>query len=272
MLTFGNGPVFEDDNFWNYVRSLRNVQDADYVLLTDNISDEAAAELELFDVNVVNVPKLTHLFRDRHMAFWNYLNDHGHKYKSIIITDCRDVLFQKSPFEWIEDWKTRFDNVQGNKSFLDHFVILTAEGFKTSRSGFACVENFEFQSDLPKEFLKEMKDKWVVNGGVSLGTYRALMNYHLLVWSMMLKSKGRCTDQAAINYLMSVLEEDETYCVSFPQHDWLCLTGEGVKEEAVVPVNDDGVLKTPDGRKYALIHQWDRLDDSLRSSLLSRLE
>lgn len=271
VLTFGNGVVFDDPCFWAYVQSLSKVPDADHILLTDNISEEALAELDLHPIRVVKVPKLTSLFRDRHLAYWNYLNDHGHKYKHVIITDCRDVLFQRNPFEWIDDWKSRFDDVQGNKEFLDHFVVLTSEGFKNSRSGFACVDNFEFQSDIPIEHHKELKNKWVVNGGVSLGTSQALMNYHFLVWATMLKTRGRCTDQAAINYLMAVLDDDATYSVSFPQHDWLCLTGEGVKE-GVILKHENGVLMNQSGQIYALIHQWDRLDNSLRQSILSNID
>jgi hypothetical protein len=188
------------------------------------------------------------------------------------------VIFQSSPFVWVEKWRKRYENVEGNKSFLDHFVILTSEGFRTSRSGFACVDNFEFQRDVPKECMKDIGDKFVVNGGVSLGTWRALMDYHLLLWATMLKSRGRCTDQAAINYLMATLENDETYSISFPQHDWLCLTGEGVKEGVVEPnakelgmgFDDNlGILKNPKGEPYCMIHQWDRLPHNLKNPLLA---
>jgi hypothetical protein len=119
--------------------------------------------------------------------------------------------------------------------------------------------------------MKDIGDKFVVNGGVSLGTWRALMDYHLLLWGTMLKSRGRCTDQAAINYLMTVLEHDETYSLSFPQHDWLCLTGEGVKEDVVTPQFDDkGVLMNPKGQPYCILHQWDRLPDDLKNPLLAQ--
>ena len=273
ILTFGNGPVLSDPCFWSYVQSTKRVPDSDVVILTDdNLSEEILDELDRYDVNYVPVPKITNLFRDRHLAYWNYLNEHGHKYRHLIITDCRDVLFQQSPFDWIDDWKTRFGNVHGNKDFLNNFVVLTSEGFKVSQSGFACIDNFEFQNDVPEVHRKDIKDQRVVNGGVSLGTPQALMNFHFLIWATMLKTRGRCTDQSAINYLMSILNEDASYSISYPQHDWLCLTGEGVKEGVVQPQHEDGVLKNPLGHPYAVIHQWDRLDNSLRQSLLSHLD
>lgn len=271
ILTFAKGPIFDDPNFWSFISSLERVPDTDYAVLSDDISEENHIRLEDLEIDVVATPPVKHLFRDRHLQYWDYLNDHGHKYQHALVCDCRDVLFQSSPFDWIPEWKSRFDRVGGNKSYLDHFVILTAEGFRTATSGFACVDNFEFQSDIPTDHLRELKNKWVINGGVMLGTPQALMNFHFLIWTMMLKSRGRCTDQAAINYLMSWLDEDSTYNVSFPQHDSLCLTGEGVKENAVTPILEGGLLKNPLGQPYCILHQWDRLDDSLRQALLAHL-
>jgi hypothetical protein len=269
ILTLGRGPVFSDPCFQEYVKSVKRVPEADCVILSDDISDSDARRLNEAGVEVATCEPIKQLFRDRHMAYWNYLNEHGHKYRSILISDCRDVIFQRSPFAWINSWRERYLSIHGNKSFLDHFVILTAEGFRTSRSGFACVDHFEFQRDVHNDCAVDISDKWVVNGGVALGTWRALMNYHLLVWSMMVKSRGRCTDQAAINYLMAKLKDDETYSVSFPQYDWLCLTGEGVKEKVVEP-KFDGDLKNPNGDSYCLIHQWDRLPDDLKNPLLAQ--
>lgn len=271
ILSFGTGHVFDDSHFWAYCRSLARVPEADWVLLSDNIPPEAEERAFGLGLEIEHIPPVKNLFRDRHLAYWNYLNDHGHKYRYVVISDCRDVLFQKSPFLWVDNWRSRFNSVQGNKDFLDHFVVLTAEGFKTTSSGFACIDDFEFQRDVPQEHLKDLKEKWVVNGGVSVGTYQALMHYHFLVWATMLKTRRCCTDQAAINYLMAYLSQDATYSLSFPQHDWLCLTGEGVKEGAVKP-QYDGALKNPQGEAYCMIHQWDRLSDSLRQDLLAHLD
>jgi hypothetical protein len=117
--------------------------------------------------------------------------------------------------------------------------------------------------------MKEDKNRWVVNGGTFLGTPRALQDFHFLVWITTMKTIGRCTDQATINWLMYYLEHDDTYQVSFPQHDNLCLTGEGVKEGAVEPILKDGHLFNPKDLMYFMVHQWDRLD-GLKEEILAR--
>lgn len=273
ILTYASGePLFRDKSFWVWVNTLNNVPDADAVILTHDIPPDVREKLEDRGVVVVDVSAkdIHFLYRDRHLSFRNYLNDHGHKYKYVLVTDCRDVMFQANPFDWVQVWKDRHKNIRGCLTFLDHFVVLMAEGFKMTQSGFACIEHFEFQRDVPMPYMKEDKDRWVVNGGTYLGTPRALQDWHFLVWMTTMKTIGRCTDQATVNWLMYYLEDDSTYQVSFPQHDNLCLTGEGVKEGAVEPLLKYGRLFSPKDEPYYMVHQWDRLE-YLKEDILARL-
>lgn len=261
ILTFASGEkLFNDPSFWIWANTAKRI-DIDVVVLSHNIPDLARKRLWDMDIEVedVDLKEMHSLYRDRHLAYWRYLINHGHKYKYILTCDCRDVVFQLNPFDWVSKWMLRHTNIQGAKTFLDHFVIMTAEGHKASQSGFACVEHFEFERDIPDVFKKENKDKRVVNGGIFLGTPRAMQDWHFLVWTTCLKTRGRCTDQAAVNWLIHFLEEDETYSISFPQHDNLCLTGEGVKE-GVEFVLKDGLVQNKQGETYHLIHQWDRVE------------
>jgi len=84
-----------------------------------------------------------------------------------------------------------------------------------------------------------------------------------------LKSSDRCTDQAAVNWLMYYLDDDDAYQVSFPQHDNLCLTGEGVKEGAVKPKFEKGRAFNQSGKLYYIIHQWDRID-AIKEEILAQ--
>jgi len=275
-LTFVTDEIFQKDEshqqFVIYLNSIRrNIPDCDHVFLTHNLS-EHQEDILLYDdnIDVVRVQHpIEHLFRDRHLAYRNYLLDHGHKYKYVLISDCRDVLVQKSPFEWIDKWKSRFDKIKGNHDFLNNFVIVTSEGFKMSRSGFATIENFKFERDISPSFRLDTKKRWVVNGGVSLGTPEALKNFHFLVWSLMSKNTQDYTDQAAINWLFQFLKDDESYSISFPQHDTLCLTGEGVKENILQPAYDSGFIKNPSlDEPYCLVHQWDRIENDSLSKII----
>ena len=142
LMSYAAGENFFTETFWVYVNSaLKNSPDADIVLLTHDMPKDVRAKLIIKDVKVVDVPEteVMYIYRDRHLAFWNYLNDHGHKYKYVMVCDCKDVVFQKSPAAWVPDWQSRFENIKGNTDFLNHFVILVSEGFKMPASGFACI-------------------------------------------------------------------------------------------------------------------------------------
>jgi len=272
LLTYASGEaLFNAVTFWVYVKSLRNVPNSDCVMLTHDMPDEVRERLTDSGVEVVDFPaeNILYVLRDRHLAYWTYLNEHGHKYRYVFASDCKDVMFQKSPFDWAEEWKSRYDNISGPKKFLDHFVILVSEGFKMPRSGFACIENFEFERDVQLPFLKKDRDRWVVNGGTMLGTPKALQDFFFLVWITTMKSIGRITDQGTLNWLLHYLDKDETYSICQPQHDNLCLIGEGVKEGVVEPVLTDGILNNPQGKPYCALHQWERMD-GLREDILAQ--
>lgn len=265
--------LLNDPCFWVFIKSfLQNVSDSDLVLFSQDMPEEIQAELlEMGVYDIISVPptELASLYRDRHLAFWRYLNDNGHRYKYILATDSRDVLFQGNPFDWVADWKERYSNICGKHDFLNHFVVLMDEGFKMSQSGFACIEHFEFQRDIPRPYLNEDKSRNVVNGGVFLGTPRAMQDWHFLIWMTCIKTIGRCTDQATVNWLLNYLENDEAYQVSSPIRDHLCLTGEGIKEDVVRPIFKDGKVHNPRDKMYYMIHQWDRIGH-LRESALSQ--
>lgn len=277
VLTYASGEdFFKLDSFWVFVKTLSRFKNIDKVIITHDIPHKVCDCLYDFDFEIVNVShNSNNIMRDRHLGFWEYLNEHGHKYKYVGICDSKDVVFQQNPFDWIDNkWKPRFDNIKGNKNFLDNFVIVTSEGFRQSQSGFARIEDFVFQSDIPSEFVKENSNRWVINGGVIFGTPFALQNHEFLLWSVSVKTIGKCTDQASLNYLMNYLEKDETYSISQPFNDILCLHGEGVKEGFVKePIVEDNLLKSSYLKEpYFIIHQWDRLSDCFKQCILAHLE
>lgn len=268
VLTYAvSEELFLSPTFLRFLETFREVDDADLVIISpDELEDERFDNVMGHMIDVGGIIYSTDaqpqdVYRDRHLAYWSYLNDHGHRYQNVLCTDCRDVVFQSSPFKWAEGWKKRFDSIHGQKNFLDHFVILTAEGFKMPASGFACIDHFEFQRYMSSDCKMETDGRWVVNGGISLGTSRAMQDFHFLVWAVTARAATTCTDQATVNWLMKHLNEDESYSISFPMHDNLCLTGEGVKEKCVMPIVKDGKYFNPKGDMYCLIHQWDRIPD-----------
>lgn len=274
ILTYAGGDAFcKSEGFKTFVQSVASLASSlpstDLAVVTHQMPHEVREGLTWLGAEVVDFKDGETVLRDRHLAFWNYLNEHGHKYKYILISDSKDVVFQRNPFKWVEEWKLRFDKIQGNRDFLDHFVIFASEGFKMSRSGFACIEHFEFEKDVPKKFVQPERNRWVVNGGIMLGTPRALQDLVFLLWSVTLKSIGHITDQATLNWVMRFLEKDATYSVSHPQHDDFCIVCEGIKEEGVPLILKNGIAHNPQGNPYCIVHQWDRIPE-LRDAVLAQ--
>lgn len=254
-------------DFWVYIDSIAKLEDTTKVVLTHDMPDDIRQQIRDKHINVIDIPtgSVELVARDRYLAYWNFLVDHGHKYKYVLVTDSRDVYIQSDPFAWIDQWKNRFSSVKGDLGFLDHFVILTSEGFSASKSPFACIEQYNFQQDVPEPFKKEDRaNRQIVNSGVTMGTPRAMQDYVFLNWIVTMKTSGQVTDQATLNYLYYYLEDDESYCLSSPHNDWFCVTGEGVKEGFVnKPILKDGMWCNPNvegNPPYCILHQWDRLD------------
>lgn len=268
VLTFAGGTeFFNNQGFWIYINSLiEHVTNADFVILTHEMPDSVRSKLESKNFKVEQVKAdVQFLYRDRHLCFYNFFNKHGRDYKRAMVTDCRDVVFQLNPFDWLERTEKYFNSI----TYQNHYVVLTYEGFAMKQSGFACIEDFEFQRDVPRPFLKEDRERWVINGGIALGTPQALQSLHYLIWSLTLKSIGRCTDQATFNWLSDYFSGNASFLIDHPQAGNLCLTGEGVKEGCVEPILMEGRLCNTFKQTYYMVHQWDRLD-YLREEIIAK--
>ena len=251
IITYASEPATSSETFWVFINSLNNINNKDLLIVTHDIKDCNLKKLEEKNaiIKQVEAGEMYYLFRDRHLHFYDYLSKNGGAYDQVLVCDSRDVVFQDDPFVWTKK----------NISEKD-FVVLTAEGFKRFESGFACIEHFEFQRDVPRPHLKENNDKWVCNAGVAIGNSRSIQDFEFLLFITIMKTIGRCTDQAALNYLMYFLEEDKKFKVSLPQKESLCLTGEGIKLGSVEPILENGKLYCPNGEAYCMIHQWDRIN------------
>lgn len=263
ILSYASGEMTKTPCFSVFLNSIKNVPNADLVFITHEMDNEIKEKIlrKGFHIEEVKAGENYYIFRDRHQHFYNYLCKNGHNYKYVLITDSRDVVFQDSPFKWIEK----------NYSDLKNFVVLMAEGFKRQESGFACIEHFEFQRDVPLPHLKNDNSKLVCNAGITLGTSLDVKNFELLIFMSVMKTIGRCTDQAALNYLMHIVENDKNFKISLPCEDNLCLTGEGVRLGSVEPLFINKKLYNPKQDLYHIIHQWDRLD-GLREDILAEYD
>jgi hypothetical protein len=189
-------------------------------------------------------PKIENILRDRWLAFWRYIEPELHDY--VVITDARDVIFQRDPFAFCE-------------RISEDRVILTGEGFAHKQSPFNLIDQFEAQRELG-DFQIAQADWPVMNAGVLAGPADKVKQLCLTIWSNCLRCRGRCTDQGVFNYLCYYLRQDPVYYVANPNEDPWCITGEALKENLmdIEVVYQDGELRMNDKTPYFIFHQWDR--------------
>lgn len=230
-----------------YFKSLKNKAVAsEAVCLTNDLAPEYESEISATGCRVKRMDfPCENVLRDRWLHYWKYLSSR-HDHDCVLISDSRDVLVQGDPFLFLRrSWKNQ--------------LIVTSEGFHHSQSDWNMLDQFEAQKSVG-DFNRNHYFWPVVNGGVVLGRNSFVKNFCFLVWSTVLRTHGACTDQGAINYLMSYLKEDSEYLIADPHDSLLCITGEGIKNNLLSfsPPFKDGKICNSDGQPYILFHQWDR--------------
>jgi len=247
IITWASGEAFcKSEGFCCYVKSLENIKEADRFVFTHDMPDETRQQLA-DKVTVVDVdPNRVHyLLRDRHLIFWEFLVKNKVQYKNVVITDSKDVVFQRDIFDYVE-------------GHWFEYLILASEGMTHKQSGWNLIDQFETQRNV-REFQKEYRDWPVINGGIMMGSNNMLQNMLFLIWSNAVRSSGRHTDQGVLNYLYSYLKDTGPYFLKEPQRHPFCLTGEAVKEEFVKAEFRDGLFYQPITQEpYYIVHQWER--------------
>ncbi len=236
LLTWASGAGFcqlpELDVF---LKSSQRVN-ARKVALTHDMPEEAVKKFGDFGFEVKHVKLASYPLVDRHFYFWEFLLKN--ECESVLHVDSRDVLFQADPFDALD---------------LTNSLFLIDEGIPSTSSGFHLIEQLEYQKDV--RFKTNVRGPYVLNGGVTIGSYELMKTFHLLVWAASLKSSNT-TDQATINYLYNFLKNDSHFRIA-PSR--FCLTGEAVKDSFVKPDIIDGEFYEKSD-KYCIFHQWDRTE------------
>ena len=241
-LTWASG--IRKDN-WSeyhaYFASVSSVLREDrFVCLTDDIDPEYERQISALSCDVVRTArKNKRFFTSRWHAYWEFLL--SEKFKAVVITDSRDVVFQRAPW-----------------GFLTDRVRLASEGFAHGRSAFNMTDQMRLQVSQGEE-LENFAGWEVVNGGICMGCREQAADFCFLMWSNCL-GRPSCTDQAVINMVARNLRGTGALVVSDPAADSFCLTGEAVKEGLLSfePKSRGGKVCDASGEPYAIFHQWDR--------------
>lgn len=184
----------------------------------------------------------------RFFLYYLYISEYGKDYDKILLTDVRDVLFQRDPFE--------FDFPNGLCCFLEDVNLRSCE-----------YTSSWLRSAYGNYIINEIGDQKVSCAGTTMGTRAAIMSYLEALIDYTLKSKLQRfgTDQAVHNY---ILYKDLVKGVKFYKNcDGPVFTMSYSKEENL-QFDNQGFLLNQDGSIINILHQYDRKSIEARRKMI----
>ena len=212
------------------------------VCLTDGMDFNRRSQIESCGFKVVDVKRKNKaFFTQRWRSYWEFMEDFD--FDMVLVTDSRDVLIQRYPFEFCQDDK----------------VHLSCEGFEHFKSEFNMRDQMTLQI-ASQEDLCNFSGWPVVNGGVMMAQKKSACDFAFLMWTNC-SARPSCTDQATMNFVVQHMPSRSVF-VHYPNSDSFCLTGEGVKQSFLLekPKFHSNKAFRPCGEEYVIFHQWDRTE------------
>jgi len=187
----------------------------------------------------------------RYLLYYLYLSEYGKNYSKIMLTDVRDVLFQRNPFDFdFDDCLCCFLEDKG-KTISECWVHTEwiGQGFGDSA-------------------LREIGDRMISCAGTTIGTRDYIMLYLEAMIAYLLKlqyhpSSG--VDQGVHNYIIHKgLIKNVRF---FENHYGPILTMMSVKENQLC-FNNSGFLINEDGSVINVLHQYDRHSPEVKNQMV----
>ena len=245
VLTFISGDKFaEKPEVGVYLDSLHHIS-GDKFVFTHDLNPTNRERIAQYNIKIVDVDDIRWIVRDRFRAYAQFLS--SCPYHHVLLTDSKDVLFTGNPFDYVRE----IDQ--------DEFVILVSEGIRHGQS----VWNVVDQTGLQRAIRPEAKfEDWpVINGGVQLGTRKAIQRFCDTIYRMMMTVQPGSTEQALINYMYHRHWKDQgEILLADPHKSWFCCTGEPIARGIQGYPIDVHAWKNPNlARPYVIVHQWERI-------------
>lgn len=194
--------------------------------------------------NFKSLPQKIHIYNFRHFLYYDYLLKNGDKFQHVLLTDVKDVFFQRNPFDF------------GMKHSLHVAVENTAIPIKDCE----CTSKW-IRRGYGMTVLDEMKEKEVICAGTTLAPTAIMKAYlqRLIREFAAVKNVFNCADQALHNVLIYRNEIGPVVkCYNFKGP---ILT---VGTERNYLLNQQGELINENGDVVPIVHQYDRHEELVR--------
>ncbi len=225
------------------------------VLYVDLLEDEARETLKRFGVRLLTLPEDSPLRgawvnNSRYFIYELFLARAQQPYRHVLLTDVRDVLFQRNPF------------LIDTGNMLGCFLEAAAIGDCSTNSGW-------IRAAFGEDALARMQDKPIVCSGTTLGPAPCIRDYLSRMTAHLrgLDLDNRGIDQGVHNYLVHVEGIEDLRLFTNGSGPVLTMG----HMPGLFHVRADGLVCREDGEVAHVLHQYDRFPE-LRARCLARLE
>lgn len=248
----------------NFIISLKKAKIKAHVCLFvgPNVSAGTISKIKKFNIEIIlynkdfpyinnphpnnfkSLPQPIHIYNYRHFLYYDYLLKNGNEFSYTLLTDVKDVVFQKDPFE----------------SSLGEFIYVAIE--KTTKTLGSCSWNTKWiKRGYGEEKFNYLKDKEIICAGTTLAPTTLMLQYinTLINEFFIVQDTFKCADQAMHNKLIHYNEiHPISKCYNFKS---LVLTMEG---ETNYILDEEKNLIGHKGEIIPIIHQYDRHEELIQ--------
>ena len=193
----------------------------------------------------------------RFYHLWQYLSNlpKDKKYKNVITTDVKDVVFQSDPSAWI------------SKNLGTKKILVSSESLQYKSEPWG---NDNMANSFPM-LHQYMSDKTIWNCGVLAGDADIMKDLFLNIFLMSVNNRIHNPDQAALNVLLSMEPYKKITKFVTSEEGWACQAGTTVDPLKIddfrphllepEPTWNGKVACTSKGKPFVVLHQYDRVPE-----------
>jgi len=205
---------------------------------------------------VYNSNMMVHVERFYHI--YQHLKNKDYRY--VITTDVKDVIFQKNPSEWLEEWL-------GNDSASDDLVF-SSESMKYKDEPWG---DQNLRETFGTQIYEDFKDNTIYNVGVLAGRGYAMKDLCMNIFTSCLGRPIKICDQSTFNFLISQHPYLKTSKYTQSEDGWACQLGTTADPSKIEqfkpfllepsPKMEGDKVVTSTGIEYTIVHQYDRVPE-----------
>lgn len=207
-------------------------------------------------------PNGRHIVIERFYALWALLKNIN-KYRYIITTDVKDVIFQLNPSVWLEN------------NLIDKKILVSSECLIYSNEDWG---NNNLKTSYP-QFYDLCRNNIIYNAGTIAGDFEYMRDFFLHVFNLSLIGNDSQPDQAALNILIHQYPFKDIIKFANQEEGWCCQLGTTLDPKVKskysslllepTPIYKNGEVFNSKNEKFYLVHQYDRVPE-LKEMIISK--